>query len=77
MGYFSRLAVDLLEANRDRELNIYEDIDEDETPKTNQELAALQQETQYSLWNEQYRKQLEQNKKVEQPKVYKKTRGSK
>ena len=53
MGYFSRLAVDLLEANRDRELNIYEDIDEDETPKTNQELAALQQETQYSLWNEQ------------------------
>ncbi|MBO5120598.1 MAG: hypothetical protein J6C28_02790 [Bacilli bacterium] len=77
MGYFSRLAVDLLEANRDRELNIYEDIDEDETPKTNQELAALQQETQYSLWNEQYRKQLEQNKKAEQPKVYKKTRGSK
>ena len=77
MGYFSRLAVDLLEENRDRELNIYEDIDEDETPKTNQELAALQQETQYSLWNEQYRKQLEQNKKAEQPKVYKKTRGSK
>ena len=77
MGYFSRLAVDLLEANRDRELNIYEDIDEDETPKTNQELAALQQETQYSLWNEQYRKQLEQTKKAEQPKVYKKTRGSK
>lgn len=76
MGYFSRLAVELLETNRDRELEIYEGF-EDETPKTNQELAALQQEAQYSLWNEQYRKELEKRNKPEQPKVYKKTRGSK
>lgn len=77
MGYFSRLAVELLETTRDRELIIYEEKDEYEQPKTNAELAALQQEEQYSLWNEQYRRQLEKKATIAQPKVYKKTRGSK
>lgn len=76
MGYFSRLAVELLEERPDKELEIYTDEDTKE-PKTNQELAAIQQEGQYSLWNEQYRKQLEQPTSSEQPKVYKKIRGSK
>ena len=82
MGYFSRLAVELLEERPDKELEIYTDEDIKE-PKTNQELAAIQQEEQYSLWNEQYRQQLEQPTSSdqptssEQPKVYKKIRGSK
>lgn len=76
MGYFSRLAVELLEERSDKELEIYTDDDIKE-PKTNQELAAIQQEEQYTLWNEQYRKQLEQKASSEQPKVYKKIRGSK
>lgn len=67
MGYFSRLAVELLEINRDREQEI------DRTP----DQPVIQQEEQFSLWNEQYRKQLEQSSKKSQPKVYKKTRGSK
>lgn len=75
MGYFSRLAVELLERNQDRELDI--NYGEEVEPKTNQELAALQQEEQHSLWNEEYRKQLEQRVAKEQPKVYKKTRGLK
>ena len=77
MGYFSRLAVELLEQDADQELDIY-GIDESlDRPKTNQELAAEQQESQYSIWNERYRQQLEKNVSAEQPKVYKKTRGSK
>lgn len=72
MGYFSRLAVELLERNQDRELDI--NYGEEVEPKTNQELAALQQEEQHSLWNEEYRKQLEQRVAKEQPKVYKKNK---
>lgn len=75
MGYFSRLAVEILERSQDRELDI--NYGEEVEPKTNQELAALQQEEQHSLWNEEYRKQLEQRVAKEQPKVYKKTRGLK
>lgn len=81
MGYFSRLAVELLEEGReDRELAC---LGEDGKPVTNYDLAIEQQETQYSIWNKQYREQLEQTvastktKKDDAPKVYKKTRGLK
>lgn len=80
MGYFSRLAVELLEETTDREDRelIYLE-DEEDRALTNQDLAALQQEEQYSIWNEEYRKQLEQaaGAKAENdaPKVYKKKRS--
>ena len=79
MGYFSRLAVDLLEEatdRADRELAYLED--EEDKPLTNQDLAALQQEEQYSIWNENYRKQLEEaagtKRQTDAPKVYQKKR---
>lgn len=78
MGYFSTLAIELLEGTPDRELIDIEDEFDSDKPVTNQELAAAQQEEQFSIWNEQYRQQLEQSAKApkkEQPKVYKKTRG--
>ena len=52
--------------------------DEEDKPLTNQDLAALQQEEQYSIWNENYRKQLEEaagaGKQTDAPKVYQKKR---
>lgn len=59
MGYFSRLAVELLEERTDRETP-YLDEEEDTSnkPITNHDLAVAQQEEQYSIWNEQYAKRL-------------------
>ena len=77
MGYFSNLAIELLDRNSDRELSMY-DEDDCDSKKTNQDLAREQQEEQYSIWNELYRRQLEQQAtSKEQPKTYKKIRGSK
>ena len=80
MGYFSRLAVELLEDSKEREDRELIYLDEEDQPMTNQRPAAIQQEEQYSIWNEEYRKQLEQASLVKKqqtdgPKVYQKKRS--